>query len=82
MSIEFKGVKIIDSYNFIPMALSKIPQTFGFKELQKGYFPHLFNSPDNQNKIFDCHPAVEYYGDKFMNSKDRESFLIWHEKQR
>jgi hypothetical protein len=35
--INFMGIKIIDSINFIPMALSKIPKTFGLSELKKGY---------------------------------------------
>ncbi|GIX98241.1 DNA-directed DNA polymerase [Caerostris extrusa] len=34
-------IRIIDSLNFLPMPLSKIPDCFGFKELRKGYFPHL-----------------------------------------
>ena len=38
--IKFNGLKIIDSINFIPMALSKLPKTFGLSELKKGYFPH------------------------------------------
>ena len=36
-------IKMIDSIDFIPMALTKSSQTFGFNELKKGYFPHLFN---------------------------------------
>ena len=44
--IKFMNVKIIDSINFIPMALAKMPKTFGLHELKKGYFPHFFNTPD------------------------------------
>jgi hypothetical protein len=51
MSIEFEKIKLIDSHNFIPMPLSKFPKTFGFTELNKGYFPHHFKTPENQNKI-------------------------------
>ena len=40
--IKFMGIKIIDSINFIPMSLSKMPKTFGLSELKKGYFPHFF----------------------------------------
>ena len=49
--IKFLNIKIIDSFNFIPMGLSKFPKTFGINELKKGYFPHLFNKPENQNYI-------------------------------
>ena len=49
--IKFMGIKIIDSINFIPMALSKMPKTFGLNELKKGFFPHFFNTPKNQSFI-------------------------------
>jgi hypothetical protein len=32
------------------MPLSKFPKTFGLTELHEGYFPHHFNTPENQNK--------------------------------
>ena len=56
------------------MPLSKFPKTFGFTELYKGFFPHHFNPPENQNKIFDSDPSTEYYGDKFMSVKDLDCF--------
>lgn len=37
-------IRIIDSYSFLPMALSKLPKTFGIEEMKKGHFPHLFNT--------------------------------------
>jgi hypothetical protein len=38
MSIEVPScnIRMIDSINFLPMALSKLPKMFGIKELQKG----------------------------------------------
>ncbi|GIY37202.1 DNA-directed DNA polymerase [Caerostris darwini] len=44
----FLKIRIIDSLNFLPMPLSEIPDCFGFKELRKGYFSHLFNIKQNQ----------------------------------
>jgi len=38
----------LDSISFIGMPLYKIPECFGFEELRKGYFPHLFNTVENQ----------------------------------
>ena len=32
-------IKVIDSLNFLPMKLSKLPKAFGLKELKKGWFP-------------------------------------------
>ncbi len=50
-------------------------------ELHKGYFPHHFNTLENQNKIFDSYPSIEYYGDKFKSVKDRNDFLSCNSKQ-
>jgi hypothetical protein len=61
MSIQFRGVKIIDSYNFIPFALAKCPKTFGFNELNKGFFPYMFNTPANQGIKDIPYPNCEYY---------------------
>ena len=37
------NIKFLDSLNFLPMPLSKLPKSFGLKELKKGFFPHLLN---------------------------------------
>lgn len=42
LSMQALGLKFIDSYNYLPFALSKMPSAFGFEELKKGYFPHFF----------------------------------------
>ncbi|XP_035217350.1 uncharacterized protein LOC118190704 [Stegodyphus dumicola] len=33
------NIRVIDSLNFLPMALAKLPGCFGLTELKKGYFP-------------------------------------------
>jgi hypothetical protein len=71
LSIVYNNVKIIDSYNFIPLALSKCPKTFGLDELRKGYFPYLFNTSVNQNRILQTHPPEDMYGVKYMTSNNR-----------
>jgi len=48
MSLQVGSVRMIDSYNFLPMALSALPKAFDEPELKKGYFPHLFNTKHNQ----------------------------------
>ena len=40
-------IKVIDSLNFLPMKLSKLPEVFGLKEIKKGWFPHFFNTREN-----------------------------------
>ncbi|GFT69266.1 DNA_pol_B_2 domain-containing protein [Trichonephila clavipes] len=45
------SIRIIDSFNFFPMPLSKLSKAFGLEELAKGYFPHLFNCPSNRSYV-------------------------------
>lgn len=45
------NLTFLDSLNFIPMKLAKIPKVFGLEELSKGYFPHLFNTKENQTYV-------------------------------
>ena len=68
-------VKIIDSLNFIPSALAKFSKTFDISEIKKGYFPHKFNIPENQNYI-GPYPAAEYYGYDMMSLKKKRWFFI------
>ena len=48
-------IRFIDSLSFLPMALDNFTDTFGLSEndetlhLKKGFFPHFFNTPENQN---------------------------------
>ena len=78
--IKFGKIIIKDSINFMPMALSKLPKTFSLKELKKGYFPHFFNSPENQNYV-GKYPDLKFYGADLLNHKERENLILWHSKQ-
>ncbi|GBN97162.1 hypothetical protein AVEN_10440-1 [Araneus ventricosus] len=76
------NIKIIDSFNFLPMALSKLPSFFGLSELlKKGFFPHLFNCRDNQ-QYFGSFPDAKYFIPDQMSSKVRDKFLAWYEAQK
>ena len=80
MTIPMFNIKFIDSLNFIPMALSQFPKTFGKTELCKGYFSHFFNKEENQNYIGSI-PDVEHYSPNTMKPEAREAFLAWHKEQ-
>ena len=69
--IKFSNVTIKDSINFIPMALAKFSKTFGLNELKKGYFPHFFNTPKNQDYI-GKYPDPESFGSDFMSVEDNK----------
>ena len=51
LSFKSGPLKFIDSICFLPMSLASFPRTFNLIELKKGFFPHLFNTPDNQQLV-------------------------------
>ncbi|XP_072384507.1 uncharacterized protein [Diabrotica undecimpunctata] len=71
-------LKIIDSSNFVSGPLAEFPKTFGLAELKKGYFPHFFNVPENQQYV-GALPNPKYYGPNTMKEKQRTAFLEWYE---
>jgi len=72
------NIRLLDSLNFLPMSLSKLPASFGFEEKKKGFFPHLFNIPENENKILTHLPDVKYYDPDGMSNDKRQEFLKWY----
>ena len=70
--------RFIDSLNFVASRLAAFPKTFGLTELKKSYFPHYFNTPENQSYI-GMIPDKKYYGPNQMSSEDRSKFLEWHQ---
>ena len=55
----------MDSLSFLLAPLSALPKMFGFGVMKKGFFPHAFNTPENQNYV-GPHPAREYYDPENM----------------
>ena len=75
------NISMIDSVSFFQMPLAKLPKTFGLTELKKGYFPHLFNTPENQTYKGPI-PAMEYYMPEVMKpGDDLDAFVKWHHEQ-
>ncbi|GBN93225.1 hypothetical protein AVEN_210736-1 [Araneus ventricosus] len=83
MSIEVSSCKIrfIDSLNFLTTPLSNFPKTFGLEELTKRYFPHLYNTEENQAYVGTL-PGITYYVPNFMNTAEREKFMNWYEERK
>lgn len=74
-------MRIIDSLNFFPMPLSRLPKAFGLLDVKKGDFPHLFNKRENVSYI-GKYPSLEYYNVNQRSSEDREAFCEWYESKR
>jgi hypothetical protein len=77
LSLEFRGLKFIDSLNFLPMPLASFAKTFDLKELKKGFWCYDFNTKENQNYIGPI-PDQKYYGTKFMSKDKYADFLKFY----
>lgn len=75
------NIRLIDSFSFLPMGLSKLPKTFGMEELKKGFFPHLFNKKENQHYSGNL-PDTSYYVPDSMSETSRKEFLTWYDKRK
>jgi len=81
MSLSVDSIKIIDSYNYLPMPLSALPKTFGLQEACKGYFPHLFNRKENWGYTGPI-PDRYYYCPGDMKKDVRKAFDEWYKNQK
>ena len=78
IKLEIGMTKFIDSLNYLPMKLSSFPKAFDLVEgVEKGFFPHLFNTLENQEYI-GSYPNISYYAPDSMGKEERESFLPWY----
>ena len=66
-----------DSLCFLPMPLASFPTTFKLTELKKGFFPHAFNTPSNQDYRGPI-PAVHYYDPDGMSPAKKAELVSWH----
>jgi hypothetical protein len=55
--------------------VQKVPTFYAI--VDKGYFPHFFNTTENQNYIGKI-PDTKYHGVNSMKIKERQVFLEWH----
>ena len=78
--LEILHAKFIDSLNYFHMPLNSLPKAYGLPELEKGIFPHLFNTPENQTYVGSL-PSLSVYSPDSMSTKERERFLKWHIEQ-
>jgi hypothetical protein len=78
LCMDVNKIKFIDSINYFPMALKKLPSTFDMpRDVCKGYFPHFFNTSDNQRYVGPI-PEAKFYGPEDMSQEENEKFHKWH----
>ena len=80
LSINVNRVCYTDSLSFFQMPLSNFTDTFGLTELKKGWFPHLFNTTDNENYVGPI-PDKKYFVPESMSEKNSKEFESWYDQQ-
>jgi hypothetical protein len=70
MELERCGLKVIDSYLFLSMALSKFPDAMGIKDTAKGFHPYHFTDLNYIGPMI----GLEYFDPPPEGSKQREKF--------
>ena len=76
LSFKSGPLKFIDSLCFLPTPRASFPSTFNLTELKKGFFPHLFNTPDNQQYVGRI-PDLEFYDPDGMMAKKKDELTRW-----
>ena len=80
LCLQAFGIKFIDSLNYFNSSLAKLPKIFGMTELSKGYFPHLYSAPENQ-QYKGAMPDARYYDPDGMKPDKRKEFFEWYHQQ-
>ena len=80
LSFKSGPLTFIDSLSFLPMPLASFSSTFNLKELKKGFFPHLFNTPENKKYVGRI-PDLEFYDPDGMMPCKKEQLQKWHAEQ-
>ena len=78
MKIDMDNVNYIDSLLFFQRPLADLNKMFDIPEAEKGFFPHYFNIPENQNKVIPFSQLTkEHYGYEQMSTKRAKEFDNW-----
>ena len=77
LSFQSDRLTFKDSLCFLPFSLANFTATFGIEELCKGFFPHKFNTLENQDYEGPM-PDASHYDPDGMSAKKKTEFERWH----
>ena len=80
ITIDKYKIKLIDSLSFLNTRLANLPKMFGLQELKKGYYPHLWNTKDNDKMVLDILPDIKYCNCESIKDDERCTFKNWYEE--
>lgn len=73
-----KAIRFIDSLRWIAKPLAQFKEVLGLStEMEKGYFPHWFNTQSNK-RYRGVVPAAAYFKPERMTPQKQEDFAEWH----
>ncbi|CAB3979926.1 DNA polymerase [Paramuricea clavata] len=78
LEIETHKLRIIDSFLFLSMRLSKFPEALGIQDLTKGYHPYHFTNLDYVGPMV----GLEYFDPPPEGTKERDKFDSWYNVQK
>jgi hypothetical protein len=73
-------MRLIDSYKLIPIGLRKFPKTFCLKNVEKGYFPYRFYSPEHKFYVGPI-PDIKYFEFDNMSEEEGKKGREWYREQ-
>jgi G:T-mismatch repair DNA endonuclease (very short patch repair protein) len=77
MDQQQRKIKVIDSYLFITMRLSKVPEAMGIPDLAKGYHPYYFTDLNYVGPMV----GLEYFDLSNNGIDERKKFDRWYAEQ-
>ncbi|CAB4013527.1 DNA polymerase [Paramuricea clavata] len=80
MSIELeeRNLKVINSYLFLSMRLSKFPEALGIKDVAKGFHPYLYTDLNYVGPMV----GLDYFEPPIEGTKERDVFDEWYNNNR
>lgn len=80
MSIDAFRLRFVDSLNFIAGRLADFPKMFGFTELRKGFYPHMFNTPENINYVGEM-PSIDLFEVNHKKKAEYDEIMKWYKEK-
>ncbi|XP_053213282.1 uncharacterized protein LOC128396692 [Panonychus citri] len=74
---QMENIKFIDSLSLFMQPLSSLCKSFNIKEMKKGYFPHKFNTPENQHYV-GVFPAIDFYDPLSLKPTQKAELEKWY----
>lgn len=79
-TFSYANLTFADSLLHIAQPLDQFPKSFGLDISCKGFFPYLFNTPENQTYVGPI-PAQSFFQPDKMSVERRKKFLEWYAQQ-